>query len=291
MKKLLFVLFVLGFFTAKGQNPDVIKSDAIIQEGRMQYLKAAELYAEAAKVYQSTQVTDTFCVYKAGQNYVRAKKYSTGLTYLQQAESLHFSDETMYLSLADVYSGLKKYQDAENMLSKGMETYPALKADYTKKMAFLLYNSKQYKNAVHTLEEALGVYPRDITLLYLKGSSLERLNQYEGASKVFEEVLKLNPNHKKSITKLGVVFFKQTDAIYIQETKRYENLKNPSRIDYHNSVKKLETISRGYEKAIPYLEKAYALNGKNKQIISCLYVAYRRLKMEEKAVEMKLLLE
>ena len=96
---------------------------------------------------------------------------------------------------------------------------------------------------------------------------------------------------KNSIKKLGVIYFKQTDYLYVKETKRYEAMKNPTRVDYHNSTKKLEQIAKGYTKALPYLEQAHANSPKDKAIISCLSVAYRRLKMEEKAAQMAALLK
>lgn len=292
MKKLI-VICLLGLSAqiCFSQEADVLKSDAIMMEGQMQYLKAAELYEIAALKYESDQKTDAFMFFKAGQCYNRVKKYEDALQMLNKSVSFGYSETELYISLADSYIGLKDFGKAEQALLKGKEQNDELDLEITKKLAYTYINSKQFEKAVNEINIGLEHTPDDVSLLYYLGSSYQRLKKYPEACESLERVLEVDPNHKNATKMLGVLYFKLTDYQYNKETKRYEALKNPSRIDYHNSTKKLEEISKGYKKCLPYLEKAHSNSPKDKSIISCLNVAYRRLKMESKANEMSLLLK
>jgi len=291
MKQMLMIgSFLASFCWVQAQQADVLKSDAIIQEGKMQYVKAAELYEKANAAYGLDQRVDTFCLFKAGQNYTRAKQFDKALPMLEKAYDLNYSEPELYFSLADAYGGLKTFEKAEAILMEGKGRFEEMEEGFNKKTAYLFYNSGQYDKAVTALELALSQTPQDVTFLYLHASSLERLNRYPEAIQSFEKVLALKPNHKNATKKLGVIYFKQTDDLYEKETKRYGSMKNPSRVDYHNSTKKLEEISNDFEKAIPLLEKSLQDTPKDKAIISCLSVAYRRLKQTEKADQMKAML-
>lgn len=291
MKRLLMIGSILASCCwANAQQADVLKSDAIIQEGKMQYLKAAELYGEANAGYGLEQKVDTFCLFKAGQNYTRAKQFDKALPLLEKAYGMNYSQPDLFLSLSDAYSGLKKFDKAESILKEGKSRFEEKEEEFNKKMGYLFYNSGQYDKAVTALEMAMAQSPQNVTFLYLHGSSLEQLKKYPEAIQSLENVLLLKPNHKNATKKLGVIYFRQTDYLYEKETKRYESMKNPTRVDYHNSTKKLEGISQGYEKALPFLEESHEASPKDKAIISCLSVAYRRLKMAEKADQMKALL-
>lgn len=285
------ILSVISSITLMAQNADVLKSDAIMQESRMQYLAAAELYEKAALLYEADAKTDAFSFFKAGQNYTKAKQYDKGLTMLNKAKENQYQEADLYLNFGDAYAGLKKFAEAEKELLDGKEKYPDQNTEFTKKLGYLFFNSGQYDKAVTYLTVALEQEPDNYTYHYLLGSSFERLKKYKEAIASLEKVLEIKPNHKNSIKKLGVINFKLTDYLYSKETKRYEAMKNPSRVDYHNSTKKLEQIAQGYTKALPYLEKAHNISPKDKAIISCLSVSYRRLKMEEKAAKMAALLK
>lgn len=285
------IFIVLSIGLIFSQNADVLKSDAIMQESKMQYMEAAMLYEKAANLYEAQGNADAFSFFKAGQNYNKAKKFRDALPMLVKAQKYGYEEADLYLSFGDTYAGVKEFSEAEKTLLTGKEKYPDNNSEFTKKLGYLFYNSGQYDKAEQYLKSALEQEPNNYTYHYLLGSSYERLKKYKEATAELEKTLELNPNHRNSIKKLGVIYFKQTDYLYSKETKRYESLKDPSRVDYHNSTKKLEEIAKDYNKALPYLEKAHANSPRDKAIISCLSVSYRRLKMEDKAAKMSELLK
>ncbi|WP_430811127.1 MULTISPECIES: tetratricopeptide repeat protein [unclassified Carboxylicivirga] len=291
MKQLFIIILLTWVTTGMAQEADVIKSDAIMQESVMQYRTAAELYEKAAHLYEANGQIDAFSFFKAGQNYVKVKSYAKALTMLEKAQANNYEEANLYAAMGDAQAGLKQFDKAEQTLLKGKKLFPDQQAEFTKKLGYLYFNSRQYDQAVECLNAAIQVEPNNYTYHYLLGSSYERLKDYQLAATELEKVVALHPNHKNSIKKLGVIYFKLTNHLYEKETKRYEALKSPTRMDYHNSTQKLEEIALDYKKSLPYLEKAHSFSPKDKAIIACLSVAYRRLKMEEKAAQITPLLK
>ena len=282
--------FIIVGFQLNAQKADLAKSDAIMAEGSGNYNEAAELYKKAIDLYSSREKTDTFCIFKAGQNYIRIKNYDEGVKYLETALGLNYKDKNLYLYLADGYNGQKKNDKAVEYYEKGIVQYPEEKAAYLKKLSYHYYNNKKYSEAIKTIDDALVLMPDNSKLLYLKGNSLSKLNNYDDAISVFEGILSNEPENKKVISKLGVAIFKQTEGLYKNRVKQYEKIKNPDRIDYHNYRKNIEQISKGYKKALPYLEKATVNNPNDKLALNCLMVSYSRLNMKDKANEIKTIL-
>lgn len=284
---ILLVLIALTGLQLSAQKADLAKSDAIMAEGTGDYAKAAELYKNAVELYSAEQKTDTFCIFKAGQNFVRVKKYDEGVKFLEQARSLNYKDKNLCLYLANGYNGLKKYNEAVDCYKKGMELYPEEKPAYLKKLAYLYYNTKKYDEAVKTIDEALTLLPDNAKLWYMKGNALGKLNEYNKAIEAYKKVQAIDPNDTKTTGKIGVMYFKKTDTAYKKEVKRYEKLKNPDRVAYSKYRKNIEHISTGFKDAIPYLEKALQTKPGDKLLLNCLMVSYSRLGMKEKANEIK----
>lgn len=265
------------------QDADVLKSNAIMHEGQMEYLKAAELYEKAGIAYEINQQVNAFLWFKSGQNYNRVRLYDKALPHLLKAKENNYNEVSLFLSLADCYIGLKNFSDAERILLEGNSLYENNNLDFAKRLGLVYLNSKQYDKSVKLLVASNESYPNNYRLSYLLASTYERQKDIDNASMIYKKMLEIKPNDKISTKKLGILYFQQCDKKYKNEAKRYESLNNPSRVDYHNSTKKLEQISQEYKVALPYLEQAHANSPGDKVIVNCLSIAYRRLKMDEKA--------
>ncbi len=273
------------------QNADIVKSNAIIADEQQNYAKAAGLYEQAAKLYEEQGKIDTFCIFKAGQNYVRVKDYSKGVNSLEKAKELNYEDLKLYVYLASGYDGLKKYDLGEKYLLEGLEKYPEDKALLLKKLVYHYSKARDYAKTVDAVDKALPYYPGDTKMLLLKANALLSLKKYDEAIDVYKSMVEAEPDDFKAISKLGIALIKKTEDSYKKEVKRYKSLKNPDRVDYTNYRKKIEHISTGYKDALPYLEKARELKPTDKLVLNCLVVSYNRLGMKDKAAELKLVLE
>lgn len=279
MKKILVLMTMVSLgLTAWGQNADVTKSDAIMEESLQNFAKAAQLYETAAAAYEANSVYDTLCIYRAGVCYMKTKDFQKSLPFFNKLESRNMVFPELYLSLSDNHAGLKDFPKAKAYLLKALETYPDSKGDVLKKMVPVTYNGGLYAEASKYADEALAVMPNDANIHYIKILSLEQQGRLDDAIAAGEALLAVDPENAKGIEKLGLIICRKTDADYDKEKKRYEAIKAPTRVDFSNTTKKLESISQGYRKAMPYLEQALARNPNSAAVKTAIDNANRRLK-------------
>lgn len=259
------------------QSADVMKSDAIMEESMQNFDKAAMYYEGAAKMYEQASVIDTLCWYRAGVCYLRLKEYQKALPVLTKLESVNILTSDICIALGDTYVGLKDQDKARLYYLKAVEVNAESKVEAYKKLTALLYNGKKFEESVKYADEVLLVDSAEVNVLYFKTLSHEQLNQLDQAIETCQRLLGVKPDHAKGVEKMGLLYARKVDVEYDKEKKRYESMKAPSRIDFYNTTKKLESISQGYKKAIPYLEQAQAKNPANETINNVLSQIRKRL--------------
>ena len=277
---ILIALLAASLFSVYSQDIDVKKSDAIMEEGLQNYSKAAQLYEEAAKGYEQNGVFDTTCWYRAGVCNLKLKEYQKALTIFTKIEANNIVTGDLMLSMGDTYYGLKQMDKSEKYLLKAIEVDSQVAFDSYKKLVLVSYNSRQFGKAVEYADDALAIDSTDTQTMYIKTLSLEQQGKIDDAVISCEKLLEVKPNYSKGIEKMGLLYAQQVDDKYDREKKRYEAMKSPTRMDWHNSTKKLEAIGQEYKKAIPYLEKTLAKNPNNEVVKKTLDTAKSRMKIQ-----------
>ena len=117
-----------------------------------------------------------------------------------------------------------------------------------------------------------------------EGEALFAEGKIGEAKKVFDDLLKENPESPESLNNLGVIFFSQNKfseaedyflkAIAIKENY-FEALLNLSN---------LRQIGRRWEEASALLEKCNALDNQDPQLLTQLGIAYLKMGANEKAI-------
>lgn len=279
MKRLLFTFAFLGIIAlANGQDPDVLKSDAIMAESIDDFASAAQLYESAMAAYEAADRFDTASVYRAGVNYHRIKEYQKALTFFEKLEAQDMGSADLFLSMSDSYAGLNQFDKSSDALLKVVASYPEEKNTAYRKLVTVSFNGRDFANAVKYADETLEVAPGDTHVLFIKMMAFAQQSKINEALATGEQLLAIDPDHQRATEQMGLILSKVTDAEYDREKRRYEAMSNPTRVDYSNTTKKLAAISTKYNKAIPYLEKALAINPNNTAVKNALENAQRRLR-------------
>lgn len=279
MKRILFTIAFFGIIVlAHGQDPDVLKSDAIMAESIDDFASAAQLYESAMAAYEATERFDTASVYRAGVNYHRLKEYEKALTFFQKLEGLDMGSAELFLSMSDSYAGLNQFDQSRDALLKIVESYPEEKNTAYRKLVTVSFNGRDFVNAVRYADETLKIAPEDTYVLFIKMMAFAQQSKINEAIATGEQLLAIDPDYQRATEQMGLLLSKVTDAEYDREKRRYEAMSNPTRVDYSNTTKKLAAISTKYNKAIPYLEKALANNPNNTAVKNALENAQRRLR-------------
>jgi tetratricopeptide (TPR) repeat protein len=283
---LLGVLLFLFSFRGTSQSADLCKSDAIRFEWDQDYVKSAALYEKAALLYEEEGKIDTLCFFKAGQNYVRIKQFAQAIPMLQRVVALEGSGQEGWFYVAEALSGDGRYNEAQTSLDEGMGKFPNEGSPFLQKKAEIAYEAGKFEEALVLVDKALEK-GEAAGLWSLKAHILERSGQNRKAIEVYRQMLEANPGDESLTLKTGFLIFKSTDDDYKAEKTRYTALKNPSRVDYSNSRKKLEKVAQGYNEAIPLLESALEAKPGDTSILKCLYISYSRVGNKVKEAEFK----
>ncbi len=193
----------------------------------------------------------------------------------------------------DVYeifiSMTKDANDASNYefgLIQEAKAFPDLAYLVEPKLINHYVKTKQYEKLVACSQKILEKDSTNVEYLYYTAYGYQNLNKIEEAEKYYQSVLEIDPDYKKANLSLGSLYYKRATNEYNIEKKKYEKIKNPSRLDYDQYRKNLENSKETYKKALPYLLKVYNQNPSSnlKGIIGNIY---SRLGEKEKASQYK----
>ena len=133
------------------------------------------------------------------------------ITHLRQARDLQPADERARIALADVFISADRLAEAERELTGTLTALPESgSARY--RLAQLKLGAGDLPAAVTLLRETLRLSPPIVGrdhLLYLLGSTLVKMADFEGAVEVYVQRVALNPNSPEAHRQLAEVYFLQ----------------------------------------------------------------------------------
>ncbi len=183
----------------------------------------------------------------------------------------------------------KDHQDDTNYefgLIQEAKEFPDLAYLVEPKLINHYVKTKQYEKLVACAEKNLENDAENVEYMYYMAYGYQNLKQLDKAKNSYLAVLKKDPDYAKANLSLGNLYFKEATNEYNKEKKKYERIKNPSRLDYDQYRKNLEISKETYKKALPYILKIYEEKPSDnlKAILSNIYT---RLGDKDKAMRYK----
>lgn len=122
---------------------------------------------------------------------------------------------------------------------------------------------EDYSGANDLIDDALAANPDDDELLNLKGLVVENHESIYEAYPYYQRCIELNDSNALGLFNVGRYFYNKA-----QETRQNSRL---------NGKKLADLVNPMYREALPYLEKSYAINPDNKDLINALRDIYYKL--------------
>lgn len=122
---------------------------------------------------------------------------------------------------------------------------------------------EDYSGANDLIDEAMEVNPDDDELLNLKGLVIESKENIYEAFPYYQRCIELNDSNASGLFNVGRYFYNKA-----METRQHSNLYGKRLADLVNPI---------YREALPYLEKSYAINPRNQDLINALRDIYYKL--------------
>jgi len=131
------------------------------------------------------------------------------------------------------------------------------------------------------MEKAVALQPNDKIFNFNLGTAYYQLKNYEGAKKYFEKTIAIDPNYIAAYKGIAYVILAPEKKI-TEEMNKDEVLMN-ERL-YNKYTKQQLDL---YRKVLPTVEKAYAIDNNDIEIVKMLKKMYSDLEMTAKAKEMR----
>ncbi len=122
---------------------------------------------------------------------------------------------------------------------------------------------EDFSGANDLVDEALAANPNDDELYNLKGLVVENYDDIYKAFPFYQRCIELNDSNASGLFNVGRFFYNKA-----QETRQHSRLYGKKLADQVNPM---------YREALPYLEKSYAINPRNKELVNALRDIYYKL--------------
>ncbi len=276
-------------------------------------------------IYQ-LEPTDVDNLYYAASYATNAKDYDNALGYYDQLKALNYSGDGMIYyatSLAsdkeepfatkaerDQMIRLKTHKNARD------EKQPSKRGEIYKNTALILVQQNKIDEAKAAIAAARKENPDDTSLMMTEADLYLQLEDYDSYKKIVGEVLQQNPNDADLTFNLGVIsmqaeqnkeaeaYFKKAIEIDPTYLNAYINLAglilrgDQKLVDEMNNLGTTAADNKRYDqlkkqrvemftKALPYLEKAHALDASNELVIDNLLSVYGVLEHTDKYKALK----
>lgn len=186
------------------------------------------------------------------------------------------------LYTTSAYLALEKGDTAlyKQKVAQGRAKYPENRALLTAELQ-LFFDNKEYDKALANLDQAIAQDPKNVVMYYNKGVILQNeMKRTDDALEAYRKALEIDSTYADALY--------MTSIIYIDKANALGEKINELPISAEKQYKKLKAEQDGiFEESLPYLERAYAANPSDGQVVSALMGVYRALKMYDKAMALK----
>jgi tetratricopeptide (TPR) repeat protein len=194
------------------------------------------------------------------------KNNSESKEYLQKLIDVNYQDPQIYSYYSNILVEEGKQDEALEILKTGREFFDT---DVNLIIAELNYylGQEDFLKAEELLTLAVQEDPNNHQLFFALGSSYDNLGNFEKAENAYKEAVDIKPDFYDALYNLGVMYYNKggdmlKNANNIKDFKKYEIEKN----------KADETMLKG----LPYIEKCYAIEPDDKNILLVLKELYYR---------------
>jgi tetratricopeptide (TPR) repeat protein len=289
MKLILYILICTLFFciqSAEAQNIDSLLDKSyenLTNENFELALKQSEqiIYLNPQ---DSTQIALANC-------YAAMCKEEFGLT----SEALNYYITSVkykvprldtYDRLAVLANKLDNDEAYEFALLEKLNAFPDFELQILDKLSSFYFKSKDYDKLLPVAEKLTDANPGYAKYHYHKAVSLQSMKKIDEALIAYDAALEVNPNHTGANYRKGIILFEKGSEIFEQKKKNYESIADPSRSDYFNYIKSLDSGKDILNQALPHILLAYEKRP-NDYLKNVLYKIYFRLEDKENSEKYK----
>jgi len=248
--------------------------DGVVLYNTHEYADASKHFAGCAQIREVFEELDTTGFFYAGNAAAAAEQHELAIQYFDKIKDSGYQEGAIYGKIAGQYKAMGDTAKAIETIKAGRMAYPDNQGLLISE--FNIYvESGQTEKAINNIDKAIAANPDNSSYLDVRGKLKQSLNDKEGAKQDYLASIAIDPDQYEANYDLG--------ALYVNESiKLVEELNNlPLNATKEYDAKKAE-LTALYEKALPYLEKAYAKDPSDKEVQDILIKLYLKTKQMDK---------
>ncbi|POY34843.1 hypothetical protein C3K47_17980 [Solitalea longa] len=199
---------------------------------------------------------------------------SAKASYQKLADMNYNKEPYVYHQLAELYKAEGNKEAVVATLDKGRKIFPSDNTLMIDEINFYLGEGKS-DVIVDKLNKAIEADPNNKTLYFTLGVTYENAKKPEDAKAAYKKALQVDPNYFDANYNLGALYYNEAAEI----------IKKANMLPA-NKVKEYDTERAKFQakanEALPYLEKAYEINPKDRNVIISLKEVYARTNQKQK---------
>lgn len=247
-------------------------------------LKLFETHMEVSAVPQlkesgNSNSIDSIIAYNAGLAAYQAKIWDKTVKYLRKSIALDYNAEDCFQYIYKSYLEAGDTATATEILKEGFNAFP--------ENEILLYGLINYyidlgdaNEAVNYIDKAISKNPENASLLTAKGSMLEKLDRVEEAMEIYKKSIELDDTQFTPFYNISVVYFNKG----VEMVNKANDIPPSEDAKYKAAI---EEANNQFRLALPYIEKAYEIDGSQIAIMESLKTIYFRLRSESDELNSK----
>ncbi len=195
----------------------------------------------------------------------------------------------------DAYK-IKKYDEAYGSFKQAITLLEAEnKVDTTLvyNTGYCAYKSKKYEEALPYFDKSIEYKYKNSKPYIYKAQILSKQKKYKEMEITLTEGLKIYEKDKNLNVLMSLCFFKQ-GLIFFNEGNKIKKAANESGLNKTDTVKFNAEYAKAdvkFKEALPFMEKAYKYNSKNKNVLKALVNIYTNIDMKNKSEKLRKELE
>lgn len=221
---------------------------------------------------------DTNAIFATAMAATNVNKTEEVLPLLEKLVSMDYDNPAVYETLAQWYESKENKDALAKVLAKGLKKYPANKNLQIYELNATL-DGGELTESIEKFKKAAQNDPKNASILFNLAVLYDKAGDVEKTIETYEKAIAIKPDYGDAYFNLGVLFFNQG----VEFNKKMNAIDDKDDRD----GKKYEALKKQrdevFARALPYLEKAYAINPKNPDYKLNLKKVYASMNMLDKA--------
>lgn len=223
---------------------------------------------------------DTSLLFNAALTAEKLNQSAKAIAYFDALLAVDYKKPAIYQTLAQLMKESGDTTKAIEYLSMGRAAFPNEVGLVIDELNIYLLQGRN-QEVIKNLEDAIKLDGTNATLYFALGTAHDQLKNQEKAAENYIKAIEFKADYFDANYNLGAMYFNRAAELSNEANKIPFNQQKK----YEEAIKK---VKDEFLKAQPYLEQAHAIDPNDINTLVSLQQMYAQLKMNEKAMEMKM---